>query len=342
MTRLHRALESFDALAFAKRHGGHKESRSRKSHEYLLTCPSCGSDRLRWSHPKKSCWICWGCRLSGDTVSLIQLLEKCDESAAIAIVLDGYVGGDATHDLVGVQVQSTAPKQLAPIPWPQGVDLLDWHSQAHARAKSYLESRGVSWDLIRDRQLGFARTGRLKNRLVYTCRHSGRLLYWQARATWGAPAQIPAALRREWEKQTGFRKVLNPTSTECSATAQDVVFGWDSALGHEHVVVTEGPMDAIKIGPHAVALLGKSASPQKLHRVKELGAKSVTVYLDSGAEEWAATVRIARELSGSVETRVAVPPAGFDPGSLTPEQNRNILANAQIFKNNRLIRPIKT
>ena len=38
-----RALEAFDIATFVRRHGGYKESASKHSLEYLVTCPACGS-----------------------------------------------------------------------------------------------------------------------------------------------------------------------------------------------------------------------------------------------------------------------------------------------------------
>ena len=323
--RFVQALQQFDAGAFVQRFGGDKESRSAYSHEYLMPCPKCGSSRLRWN-PSKDAWICWGCRRSGASLLLVQLCLGVSELDALNFIMDGYEGGDGQHAQLDAHVTAVVPPQrmrlrrLPQIPWPRGVDRLDTHP-AHALAWRYLSTRGVSLSMAAMWGLGFGRQGWLKDYLVFPVFMDDGLVYWQGRACFEPP---PGTGR--------FRKTLNPKSEADHATAGEVLLNYDRARHMEHVVVCEGPFDAMKVGPHAVALLGKVGTEAKVARLLRMQAKRFTIYLDRGEEERAHAEAIAKQLSVQAQVSIAVPPEGFDPGALTPEQNAFVVSRASSFR----------
>jgi hypothetical protein len=337
---LDKLYTQFDANAFAERHGGHKESPSARSREWLLPCPapSCASDRLRWRHEPgvKMAWICWGCGRSGDTLDLICQLEQVDREGAIAFLDGEYVGGDAPSEL---RTKLVVPKpsavtldRLPQIRYPNGYETIDPNLPMHARARAYLASRGIFRDAISEYGIGFARTGRLANYVIFPVFMDGGLVYWQARATWDPPHGATRDYRKAWERATKYRKTLNPVSYGGATTADQVIFNYDRARAEPHVVVCEGPVDAIKVGAHAVALLGKASSPTKIERLLRLPAQRYTVYLDPGEAEREKAEELATQLSEFAPTFIATPPPGYDPGALTQEQNTYVIANAPPFK----------
>ena len=180
------ALQQFDAGAFVARLGGEKESRSHYSHEYLLGCPKCGSSRLRWNH-EKDAWICWGCRITGSTLELVQLCLGVTEAEALDYIMAGYEGGNGEHTQLRRAIAAAMPskravlRRLPQIPWPRGVERLDRH-EAHARAWTYLFGRGVSYDMAAPWGLGYGRSGWLENYLVFPVHMDDGLVYWQGRA----------------------------------------------------------------------------------------------------------------------------------------------------------------
>jgi len=340
--KLTRALDAFDADAFASKHGGHKESRNPRSFEWLISCPLCGSDRLRWHHePRaKQTWICWGCRATGDTIYLVQILERCTEIDALGFVLDGYVGGDAPVALTEiartpVTVSAAARATLArlpSIPWPAGVEALSGTGR-HNRGWTYLHNeRGIPLAEAMEYRVGYGVRGRLEGYVVFPIFMDGALVYWQARACWDPPRHLARDERREWVKATNYRKTLNPIGRDGEARAGDVLFNYDRARVAWHVVICEGPIDALKVGPNAVALLGKAPSPTKIERLLRMQARQYTVYLDPGVAEAAAAESLAGELSGFAPTFIATPPAGRDPGNLTLRENAEVISHGRAWR----------
>jgi hypothetical protein len=347
MDDLSRALRTFDGAAFTKRHSGRKESRSDQSHEYLFTCPHCGGSNLRWNSRKYDVgsWICWGCKRSGGTLALVELFERCDTQDAIAFILDGYVGGDANLELVGV----AAPKRRAARPslkvlprmsWPAHVELV-LTAAGDMRGYTYLRWRGLTDEDLSTHRVGIGMRGWLKDYAVFPVFMDGGLVYWQGRATWDAPAHMTKEEQKQWKEETGYRKTLNPfTRDDAQATAGDVLFNYDRARAEPHVVICEGPIDAIKVGPHAVALLGKGTDA-KLERLRRMGASRYTIYLDRDAEAQSKAEQIAAELAQFAPVHLAVPPEGHDPGSLTPEYNAQVIQSANIWVKNQLKSALK-
>lgn len=308
------------------------------SQEYLLPCPYCSSDRLRWNHPAKQLWICWGCSRSGTTLDLVQALEKIDLREAMLYVDKLYLGGDASLELVPIRAHAAPPRSIGDLPampWPAGVDLLA-ANEAHRNAWRYLGKRGVDASIAFAYGLGVGRFGRLANYLVFPCYQDGRLVYWQGRATYDPPAQLDSAQRKAWVVSAHFRKTLNPCSSDGAARAGDILFNYDRARQSQHVVICEGPFDAIKVGAHAVALLGKVASTAKINLLRRMRAARYTIYLDRGVAEANAARALAAELSPYVPTFIATPPEGYDPGALTAEQNHYVIERAPRYDASRV------
>lgn len=345
---LQRALKAFDAHAFVRKHGGYKETPSIYTYEYLLPCPrtGCGSDRLRWNNQKHT-FICWGCKLTGDTIKLIQMMERCDELGAIGFVIDGYVGGDSKIDSLDTLIGRAAPspagraRKLRPMAWPRGIEPLLSPCEAQRHAWGYLAKRGVSVATVGLWRLHLGVKGRLEDFIIFPVFMDGDLVYYQGRAILDPPSSFTPEERKAWIKSTGYRKTLNPITEEGYATAGEVLLGYDTAKVFSHVVIVEGPFDAMAVGPHAVALLGKAFSQAKLDRLFRMSAQRYTIYLDRGKEESESAQKIAQALSAFAEVFIATPPEGFDAGALSPEYNASVIANAVRYQPGRLASDLK-
>ena len=278
-------------------------------------------------------WICWGCNITGNTLELIAAFEKCSIMDAIGYVVDGYVGGDAPVELSVVAKPMAASRTglsvLPTVPYPNGYEQIVTNMPAHQEAVHYLARRGIGHSTIAEYRIGYCRFGPMTRYVVFPCFMDGGLVYWQARATWDPPKFSHKDQRKAWEKATKYRKTLNPMGGPVEA--MEVLFNYDRARAERHVVICEGPIDAIKVGPHAVALLGKEPSPTKVERLLRMSAARYTVYLDPGEKERAKALALAEQLHEWAPTFIATPPHGCDPGDLTPGQNHAIIAQAEPY-----------
>lgn len=331
--RLERAIAAFQMAPFARAVGGRKESPSPLSFEWLFTCPHCGSSRLRFNE-KKRAGICWGCRRGFDTFTLVRDVMKLDEFGAVEFFVQRYVGGDSSaasllSSLAAIEPPKPAVRRLPQIMWPEGAEILTTPCAPHARAWQYLTGRGIDVQMVREFGLAYGRSSRTRERIVFPCRMDGTLVYWQARATWDPPPHLTGTSLREWKERTGYIKSINPiVNSALDPQAHEVLYNYERASVEPHVVICEGPIDAIKVGVHAVALLGKVAGPVKIERLKRMRARSFTIYLDNGDEERASAISLARELSAMAQVRICTPPAGYDAGALDRYSNAMIVYRA--------------
>jgi hypothetical protein len=271
-------------------------------------------------------------------------MEGIEEIDAIGIVLDGYVGGDSTiaalrGGLVAAVKQGV--RRLPWIPWPGGVDrLTDPACAPHAQAWEYLATRGIAPEVARTYGLGYGRSGKLHGYIVFPVIMDHTLVFWQGRKTWDPPRELTGEARKAWIARTGYKKTLNPVSIGQVATGGEVLFNYDMARHAETIVICEGPVDAVKVGTHAVALLGKTAQAVKVERLRRTTARAFVIYLDRGAEESASALALARELAPFAAVWIATPPEGHDPGSLSVAQNAEVIAAAVPFVADKLNAPL--
>ena len=105
----------------------------------------------------------------------------------------------------------------------------------------------------------------------------------------------------------------------------ELLYGLTLAQNAMQVYVVEGPADAWRVGPGAVALFGKDLSQtQKLLLVHHFAGRRIVVMLDQDAHEEARKIqhdlRLARGPSGGEVLLATLPPGRKDPGDCTAEE----------------------
>lgn len=147
------------------------------------------------------------------------------------------------------KLEPTKPELKHPEPLqlpPFTTKVRDHSSEWAPVCEEYLRSRGLDpneFDYLVSEDQAY------KGRVIIPCYRQGKVTYWQGRDMTGS-----SPLR-----------YLNPLTSR-----DNVMFNVDEAFRHgpEPIFVTEGPLDALSLGPNGVALLGSTLSPYKLHALK--------------------------------------------------------------------------
>jgi hypothetical protein len=220
-------------------------------------------------------WRCWKCDLRGRLPGEWGELEESEVS-------DEWEDVDLVEepsDYVALDPEDPDPETL------------------HARR--YLRARRVDPALWRPARLGYARTGAHRHRIVFPIWDAaGESLGWVARSIGsttgsGVPKYLTAA---------GMNRA------ECFYNDAEV-----SRETVEPLILTEGPLDALRHWPRAVAALGKPTRPQ-VERLRGL-RRPVIVALDGDA--WREGLGIAQALRlGGGEAYAVKLPAGADLDTL--------------------------
>lgn len=314
------AIEKFDVAKYCREHGADEE----QTHEWTLTCPSCGKDKLIVNAQKKS-WHCWVCQTyesvvtpsglkrrpmagAGGLIDLIQFLDEVSRFEAVQTILLADL--TKTRDLSMMpefeflqRLEAHESLDKAPaIPFPEGLSSI----QSDPWIQSYARHRGLLDSDIPGYGLFCCQTGRYAGRIIFPVWEGGTFVYFQARAT--------------WEPRLGEKliKALNPPALSGAAVSSEVLFNLDQARNYPRVCVTEAPIDAIHVGPDAVAAFGKKLSGAQVAKLVRAGVTAIDLMWD--ADAYFDAMQLVPVLASFFDVRVVQLPHS-DPGSFTRDQN---------------------
>jgi hypothetical protein len=234
------------------------------------------------------CWACGGRPLFQTLALLLHLPEQ-----AVREVCKAYLKPDGNR----LKTAQVAPGSTISLP-PNTVPLEEPH-------KRYLLSRGFDLgELIKVWNVqGTSWWGPFTWRILIPIYFGGRLISYTLRA---------------------IDKEDNPkywTHRKGSTSTREVLFGWD-LLKAKKAVVVEGPFDAMRLGPGAVATLGLGFSKEQVNLLGMLDSLFIIFDAERGAYQRAK--KMGRKLAGIVETEIIQLDKG-DPADLEQKQADNIM-----------------
>lgn len=222
----------------------------------------------------------------------------------------------ATGDDLDLQLTTPASSPILEgdivIPYPEGYfPLFDIKPGiTDKRALSYLHKRGITDAQIFYYKLGHCVGGILDKRVIVPILNvSGALLSYIAR------------------DYTGIKtpKVLTPPTIPGRHGIKDYVFNLHNAAPLQHILIGEGVFDAIKMGPRAVCLFGKTASSLQIAKILNVKPQRISIVLDPDAKLEAN--RLALQFVSHVpDVRICYLPEGVDAGAATPLQLKEALS----------------
>lgn len=218
-----------------------------------LNCPWCGDTLFHLGYNSEyGVFHCWRCGKVPTAKTLAALLNM-DWRQARMLMARNYSKKD----------DSDAPRvsnEAFELPSAFGV-LREIH-------REYLRGRGLDDQEVENKWnlMGTYKDDVFGTRIVCPVRFRGRTVSWVARdVTGGSSAKVVACPRG--------RELL---------AAKSVLYGYDLAVGNT-VVVVEGPFDAMKYGPGAVATLGVSFTLGQVSLLQ--GYRNVFILFDSVMED---------------------------------------------------------
>jgi hypothetical protein len=193
------------------------------------------------------------------------------------------------------------------IPYPEGFERI-------YSILPYMLERGITLEDAQAVNLGWCRKGRYAGRLVFPVFEQGSLVYYQARAMWP-----PTPGRKHI-------KMLNPPAVNGQSVSSDFLFNLEQAAQYPRVAITEGPIDAVKVGVDAVCTFGKRITDTQVGKLLGAGVTAVDLMWDGPSPTepfgaWPEMIRAAKRLSGVFDVRLVFLPQG-DPGDYPREQLR--------------------
>ncbi len=325
-------IDDFDLEGFLQDYG-FEPTRARGGIEWIGDCPECGkTGKLAVDVDKKAfhCWVCqeyenkWDSESgmfktvpvkgAGGLIALVALLESIDKSEAAQLIYDSWASAELTAlpeikeiSLKGPVNGVQAPYGSAPI----------------TQLCPFMVERGITLDDVKSFGLFWCSTGFYQNRIVFPVWESGNLVYWQARAMWK---------KEDHPFGTKYIKSLNPPASQGGGVSSDFLFNIEQAAQYPRVVITEGPIDAIHVGPSAVCCFGKRIYPNQVRKLLDYGVRAIDLMWDgpSPTEPKGAhpdMIDVAPWLASFFDVRLVFLPQG-DPGDWSRTDLAHFLAHA--------------
>ena len=258
-------------------------------------CPVCGSSAWKvFVDPAKGKWVCFGGRHPAPPHG-------------------GYPGGnlkiEGHDDAPGKHILDLLAPEDSVVEWGE-MELPDFEPLSNI-AKLYLKRRGIMPDI--STALGLVEWVDKYRILIPYFDRTGQLIYYNSRR---------------------YSKNLGEGPKYLTALGKHPLYvldGYMWSMGNETAVIVEGCFDAMKValaGYDAIALGGKSL-PHYLERLLLTSVRGygiIDVLLDRDAAAQALRLRgLLSTKPGIGQVRVRFCPHNLDPGSMTPEEIREVL-----------------
>jgi hypothetical protein len=297
-------------------------SHKQNSRSYIFDCPRCKHTQKLYMEKRNGKFKCFFCastdRFQGRAefaladLALMPLKEVraflyganfSGTAIELDIQLSEFFGDDDVIDSDAVDI----PRMAFP---------LDYYPIDHRHAVKgleYLATRGIDLEMARKYHLRFAPAER---RVIFPVELGDRLVGWQKRII------IPS---KNWnEEQERYTETAKMLSSKDVPTAHVVMFA-NNLVGSGHIVVCEGPIDAIKadLCGGNVATMGKSIGQGQVRTIKDparltrqqlsmmWGAGIQRIYLALDPDAARETARLVRQEFSDMETYVMIPPKPY-------------------------------
>lgn len=233
------------------------QSKKTSRDNYAFRCPFCHHKgkkleiKLETNEKGENKWACWVCKKRGKTIKSLVKQLNLDSSVSSSILKHVKKGTESSTFYENSFLE--LPKEFIP--------LSNTASAISSIAKKYLYSRGITnTDIIRY-NIGYATTGKYRDRIIIpSYNEKGNLNYFTARTF-----------------TNGFPSYLNPE------TSRDVVIFEDLINWNQPLVICEGMFDAIAIKRNVTPILGKNISKALYKKIYQSKLEDIYIALDKDA-----------------------------------------------------------
>ena len=287
-------------------------------------------------------YYCHDCGATGNAI-----FEFFDDTAAFH--KKQIIREDRKADKVRVKIR--APEWEDGTPSPGELVPVESLEEDHP-ASVYLRKRGIDKITAKMFDLQYCvsghfhfceKMGTTSGRIIFPIRMGGKLIGWQARqvdaSTKSGRRAVWHGEKKEWwypikESTERWSDHIVPKYYTCPGMPRyKALFNFDNAIdsGRDTVVITEGPIDAIKVGQKGVATLGSKISVQQQRIIKANWNQIIWILdqdIDTDSEWFIKTLE--RFEDGNNVTYMKLQQSS-DPGSCTQQEIwKEILTNKQI------------
>jgi len=245
--------------------------------DLITDCPFCEarvgkygpSHHLSISLTKPVCH-CYRCDYAASWIKLVMDVEGCDYSDALELI----------HSAAIMPLYQLLQKSKSP-------GTVMWMPEWFMTIQQALDMDGLTHRLaIQAYKYAQLRIGNLENWKRYLEQWG----IWNSAKGWG---RLVMPVERGWWQYRHIHNGVKPKYVSCPAPKNDRVYNYP-ALNRSTVYICEGIISAIHVGQDAIALCGKTATPQQLERIGNSVVKQFIICVEPDAVE--AARKLAEQL----------------------------------------------
>lgn len=293
---------------------------NRSGDEVLLDCPECGDvgKYNLWFNTVKNKGYCYKCNCSFTPISLIRRLERCSLTVATSILhsyTDYYRVDPKDFKALLTKALTSYNAEQPDLPELPEAELPEGFVSADVECHPYILRRVGSVAEASFFGLGHCVTGFYANRAIIPVYINKRLVTFVARSM-SKPCKLCGGSGCE---RCGKRFVPYLYPKGCKTG--HVLFNYDNAKESDHIVLTEGAFDAMRVGPSGVAVLGSTLSSHQVSLLLATKATRLTLMFDPDkAGDKATTQSLGRLRDFYRRVSVVRLPDGKDPDDFSRDE----------------------
>ncbi len=271
----------------------------------IVTCPRCDKAKL-WvltvdrDDVRAPAWRCFSgeCGDAGRTaLSLVRQLEDCDMFGAFEQIAKYAKGNQPVVDLRRL-VEDRLSGEVEV--WSDEGELIALPDQfipvaAGSRWRdlpAYFKERGIGPKKALRYGIGWCESGYFRNRLVIPVTRGSDVVFFVARYMAARPPvckapELPCKRCGGVDAHRRLKKTLYPKGAKPGRH----LFNYDRARNCKTIRIVEGVLDAVHVGPSAVATFGTSLSQYQLELLMRTAAEEIVIMWDLDAIEKAHELR---------------------------------------------------
>jgi DNA primase len=246
-----------------------KPKKTYHSHlQYGYDCPICDEDKHKGNLEvslEKFVWHCWSCGISGPLGKLFDDFGNKKQKKLYKLLQPD-------------ELKPVIEKKKNKLKLPESFTLFKDSPSVYPvrrQAYNYLQSRGVTDEIIEKYKIGFCDTGDFVGRIIIPSFDSkGELNYFIARS---------------WNPKSKS-KYKNPIAEKDKIIFNESLIDWK-----KNIVLVEGAFDAIFVS-NSIAMLGKHMSQLLFETLYKKAEGDIIIATDGDA--WSSGVKIFNELNG--------------------------------------------
>ena len=305
---------------------------------YIFTCPRCSKKDKLYVRKNDGEFVCFKCKedvnpfrgrpeyalaeiLGFDLSAVKHALYGVGQVKATPRIEVKLIDWFGEHD----EVPADILEELPVVDWPW--DFLPLDHEFAARGAKYLEGRGVPVEIAKQYDIRYCPE---KRQVVFPVKFNDRLYGWQGRLV------VP----HEWVDEQGEKHEVPKSPSMWGLRREHLLMFYDRTSLVDHVVIFEGPVDALKghLCGGNVATMGKGVSKQQIERIRRSGKRRVYVCLDPDAAE--DTARLVRALEEDMDVYFMEIPnikgKKMDAGAMTMEAVLELFRRAERVNSGRV------